>query len=189
MAELRKLANAGATVILLHHRAKTQESRYRGSSDILAGVDVAYVLEHDDGQLRLIRFKSRFSAEHTFRINADFAEGHFEAAEEHGVRSRHRDVVEGIQQLLTKEPGATQSRIVTVLAVQGIGRTQVRNVLREYVGHSWRVEEGPNRALLYYPMNDDQGVQSYKEGEQPNNPCTPSKDEAEQPRSLSVAAN
>jgi hypothetical protein len=45
--EVRALANAGATVILLHHRAKSETSRYRGSSDIAGGVDLAISVSRD----------------------------------------------------------------------------------------------------------------------------------------------
>lgn len=45
MAHLRRLADVGATVLVLHHRSKTEANKYRGSSDILAAVDMVYALE------------------------------------------------------------------------------------------------------------------------------------------------
>jgi hypothetical protein len=44
MYELRTLANAGAAVVVLHHKPKGDGSQYRGSSDIRAGVDVAFAV-------------------------------------------------------------------------------------------------------------------------------------------------
>jgi len=55
MKHLRRLAEVGATILILHHRSKTEGSKYRGSTDILAAVDVAYALEEVDGFLRLHR--------------------------------------------------------------------------------------------------------------------------------------
>jgi RecA-family ATPase len=61
MGDLRALANAGATVVALHHRAKNETSRYRGSSDIAGGVDTAFAVSRDRqaGILKLDCFKSR----------------------------------------------------------------------------------------------------------------------------------
>ncbi len=49
MADLRQLATAGATVVVLHHhKSKSETSSYRGSSDIVAGADVAFALAKRD---------------------------------------------------------------------------------------------------------------------------------------------
>jgi len=62
----RKLAYAGATILVLHHTGKGRSSkRYRGSSDIEASVDMAYHLEGTRkggplDRLRMTCFKSRF---------------------------------------------------------------------------------------------------------------------------------
>ncbi len=46
MSQFRALANAGASVLLLHHTGKGENARqYRGSTDIKASVDLAFVLE------------------------------------------------------------------------------------------------------------------------------------------------
>jgi RecA-family ATPase len=39
MAQLRLIANTGAAVLVLHHKGKSENNQYRGSSDIQAGVD------------------------------------------------------------------------------------------------------------------------------------------------------
>ena len=64
MANLRALTNAGATVLLLHHRPKAQFQQYRGSSDILAAVDAAYAVEYDEDaqELTLASYKCRDGA-------------------------------------------------------------------------------------------------------------------------------
>ena len=71
MTHFRALANAGATVLILHHTGKTATSQdYRGSSDIKAAVDTAYCVEPEfklDGcihRLTMRNFKSRFAPGH-----------------------------------------------------------------------------------------------------------------------------
>jgi hypothetical protein len=68
MRQLRHLANQGAAVILLHHTGKSESSKvYRGSSDIKAAVDMAYLLERTSldegmlGELTLKCFKRRLA--------------------------------------------------------------------------------------------------------------------------------
>jgi hypothetical protein len=45
---LRRIADTGSTILLLHHQAKAQGSQYRGSTDILAGVDAARTMPRSD---------------------------------------------------------------------------------------------------------------------------------------------
>jgi len=77
MASLRELANAGASVVVLHHKSKSETSSYRGSSDIVAGADAAFALAKRDGLLELRTIKNRFAAETTVEIQPDFAAGTF----------------------------------------------------------------------------------------------------------------
>jgi hypothetical protein len=56
LAKLRALANAGATVFVIHHRGKGEGAAdYRGSSDIGGGPDVVYTLTRDDGGLLTLK--------------------------------------------------------------------------------------------------------------------------------------
>src|SRR5439155_16662290 len=51
MRQFRALANLGATVIVLHNAGKADTAKlYRGSSDIKAAVDTAYLLRRDDDE-------------------------------------------------------------------------------------------------------------------------------------------
>jgi RecA-family ATPase len=45
----RELAALGATILIIHHRSEKGESDYRGSSDIRAVVDAAWLVKRDDG--------------------------------------------------------------------------------------------------------------------------------------------
>ena len=63
---LRKLTRMGAAVVFLHHTGKGPNTKdYRGSSDIKAAVDVAFLLTNTGSsrleKLELTSFKSRFT--------------------------------------------------------------------------------------------------------------------------------
>jgi len=61
ISSLRSLTRSGASVIVIHHRGKSEHS-YRGSSDILAGVDICYTLIKKGEGLKLsCDTKNRFA--------------------------------------------------------------------------------------------------------------------------------
>lgn len=149
MAELRKLSDLGATVLVLHHRSKAEGSKYRGSSDILAAVDVAYSLEQTpEGLLRLHRFKSRFAAEETITIAADFATGRFDATDSPAAVEARDDVAD-IAELIRLQPGITQAQIIRTLK---LNRTRGCELLRARTGKLWRAERGAHNSLQYFPV-------------------------------------
>ena len=79
MKLFRRLAHRGATVIVLHHTGKSKTSKdYRGSTDIKASVDMAYVVPHArQGKLHRLEmnpFKSRIAPGEKFAM--EFREGH-----------------------------------------------------------------------------------------------------------------
>ena len=150
MALLRKLADLGATVLILHHRSKAEGNKYRGSSDILAAVDLAYSLEQTpEGILKLHRFKSRFAGETIITINADFANGRFEITDSPAM-AEARDNVAAITELIAAEPGILQAEIIRRLR---INRTTGCNLLRANTGKVWRVEKGERNSLRYFPLS------------------------------------
>jgi putative DNA primase/helicase len=79
MKHFRRLAHLGATIIVLHHTGKSAGSKeYRGSSDIKAAVDVAYVVTGKPSygklhRLELEPFKSRIAPGQKFAM--EFKEG------------------------------------------------------------------------------------------------------------------
>jgi len=90
MAKYRRLAADGAAVIVLHNTGKSESAQqYRGSSDIKAALDMAYLLEViGEGtagtgltNLRLVPFKTR--VEPLTPIHIGYSDGRFENAQEH----------------------------------------------------------------------------------------------------------
>jgi archaellum biogenesis ATPase FlaH len=149
MAHARRLADAGATVVLLHHKPKSDESLYRGSSDILAAVDMAFILEVEEvSRLRLRCFKSRWSEERTFAIQADFAAGHFALAESSALLDAGNEA-ERVQAVIESKPGCTTNYIKREAGLRG---ETLGKLLRDHLGKRWRTESGLRKSKLYYPL-------------------------------------
>jgi putative DNA primase/helicase len=152
MAELRKLADAGATVLLLHHKSKAEGSRYRGSSDILAGADVAYTLSKDEtsGLLTIRTSKSRHR-ELSVTIRPDLDQsGDFILTDSPAVASE-RDAAERLARVIAEHPGSSQDKVIEL---SGLPRHRTAALLKNNPEKLWRSEDGPRRTRRYYPPID-----------------------------------
>lgn len=152
MGDLRALAHAGATVVALHHRAKSEASRYRGSSDILGGVDVAFAVsrDRDAGLLKLQCFKSRFAAEFSVTLRPELeTAGGFALADPPAV-SREADDVEVLRRTIATQPGLSQREVVKRA---GLALHRGLDLLGRGESRLWRVERGAKGIMRYYPIS------------------------------------
>ena len=133
MQPLRHLAGAGATVLVLHHTGKGESTKdYRGSSDIKAAVDAAYVLEMGEGgsgieRLILRNFKMR-CGEPPARLAIEFRNHRFEAGSDPFVNK----TLEGRDRLRATVAGAAgigRTALVTALTDSGITRARARELV------------------------------------------------------------
>ena len=150
MSDLRALAHAGATVDVLHHRAKSEASRYRGSSDILGGVDVAIAVsrDHDAGLIKLQCFKSRFAAEFAVTLRPELESGKgFTLADSPSV-SREGADVEALRRVIATEPGLSQREVVRRA---GVPQNRCIEILQREEKRLWRRERGSHGSFRYYP--------------------------------------
>jgi hypothetical protein len=146
MRRFRALANLGATVVILHHTGKAPTSKeYRGSSDIKAAVDTAYLLERVDENTPEIRklllkcFKGRLALAQNFSM--EFRRGlGFVPAES------SKTVSEIIEDLLREHPGFNQSQIIKLCVARGCSKSQVQKALKN---GKWDTGKGPKNATLY----------------------------------------
>ena len=152
MGDLRALANAGATVVALHHRAKSEASRYRGSSDILGGVDVAIAVsrDHDAGLIKLQCFKSRFDAEFAVTLRPELESAGGFALAEPSSHSRESSDVETLRRVIATQPGLSQRDVVKRA---GLPQSRGIELLRKDEGLSWRSERGPHGAIQYHLLS------------------------------------
>lgn len=147
MAGFRALTNAGATVLLLHHPAKTAGSKYRGSSDILAGVDAAFELvEEKNDTLKLECFKHRYIEEPRLHIRPDFKNRCFEVVDDpsNAVSIAAR---EKIMAAIKRHPGIAQKDLLREAALP---ETTGRKTLQQGDGIHWITERGKGNTLRYY---------------------------------------
>jgi hypothetical protein len=151
MAELRGLANAGACVLVLHHKPKGESSQYRGSSDIRAGVDVAISvsLEREAGRLKLACFKNRLGPEFSLTLvpALDSSPAGFTLLDAPAKTGQFAEDVLRLQQLIRENPGLTQSGIVQK---SGLPKNRIAQLLRRWEGMLWRTERGQHYRTLYY---------------------------------------
>jgi hypothetical protein len=109
MEGYRRLAGVGATVIFIHHTGKGENTKdYRGSSDIKASVDVAYVLSAKKPLLALLElkpFKSREGVLDPIRISLEEAK-FVVAADSFWPK---------IKEMIQQNPGKNQTELHTLL--------------------------------------------------------------------------
>jgi len=152
MSRLRTLSNLGATIVLLHHGPKSRQSAYRGSTDILAGVDMAFELDVDRTVeppiLTLKCFKNRFDDEFSLTIRPRLNEGQFEITRR-SAKEQTRDVIERLRRLIAANPGCDQQRLI---ADSALPERRVRTALRASNRIHWIEKKGKRKALLYYPV-------------------------------------
>ena len=133
MQQLRRLADLGATVIVLHHTGKGESTRdYRGSSDFKASLDVGFSLVNMGDRmlerLRLKAFKTRFIVDADLIVN--YSGGQFLADDR--PNAADRTVTERLTQLLRENPGIHTSDFETLAAdpKRNLGRDRARQFLR-----------------------------------------------------------
>jgi len=155
MRRLRRLANLGAAVLLLHNTGKSESSKvYRGSSDIKAAVDMAYLLERtsgDDGklgELTLKCFKGRLAPGPKEQMGFSPGEGFRACAPSSKVGPLPVDIV---RQILTAAPGRNQKQVVEAARPFGLAKHQVEDCLKNGL---WHTEIGPHGAILYSVAED-----------------------------------
>lgn len=149
MAHLRALANAGATVVLIHHRTKADSSRYRGSSDILGGVDVAFSVARnkDSGVISVACFKTRYSEEFELSLRPELGEKRdFVVVNFTETDREEADINRLIELMEKKGPRINQSQI---LADGVMGEKRCLSILKKGIGRQWKVEPGPRNSHLY----------------------------------------
>jgi len=170
--KIRALANAGASVLLIHHRGKSDINKYRGSSEILANSDIACSLsKSDDGLLTLDVFKTRATAEFKLTIQPDFENGQFTVVDAPAKAERRNDA-DALAEIISASPGLSQNAIYQQ---SRMGRTKACDLLKLYDGAKWRSEAGPKNSLRYFPLGtytSSTSTSQYSSTSLPESTCT-----------------
>jgi hypothetical protein len=160
MRLLRTLANLGATVLVLHHTGKADSAKlYRGSSDIKAAVDTAYVLESEEpgqlAKLRLTCFKGRLTPGKNYALEFRKRQG-FVACRYIPSKQRVEDVV---TEILEATPRINQKEIIRQARERGCSKGQIESCMKT---GNWKTEAGPNNSILYSLLNPKTGDEDGK---------------------------
>jgi hypothetical protein len=152
MHRCRRLADLGATPLVIHHVGKAETAKdYRGSSDFKAALDQAFHVTNlgADGRLDKVVlrcFKSRlgFSGELLY----EYAGGRFIRGDAHDVR---QSVSEQLTVLLQTNPGITARKFDDLANDRGLGRNRARAFLNGGVhAGTIRWETGPRNGKHYF---------------------------------------
>jgi KaiC/GvpD/RAD55 family RecA-like ATPase len=145
----RNLAAAGATVILLHHIGKSDNAKqYRGSTDIKASVDLAWLLEKLGdpagllSDLRLVPFKNRIGT--CSAIPVSFRDGYFVTEQRAEL---HREILERV---IRMNPNSPQSKIEKLGMAAGLPKHRAAQLLLDGVQQGWlQLSAGKHNAKRY----------------------------------------
>lgn len=167
MYELRQLANAGAAVVVLHHKPKGDGSQYRGSSDIRAGVDVAFAVSAAASSLdaeaaapgrsapaRLLKFtcfKNRLAPEFALTLRPAIETQQGFVVTDSPAASRHADEVARLRELIAAHPGQTQGELFEQC---GLPEKRATELLRRHEGDAWESRRGKRKTLRYFPLRE-----------------------------------
>ena len=150
MKKFRLLTHLGATVIVLHHTGKSSTSKqYRGSTDIKASVDMAYVLTGKPYRGKLHRltmdpFKSRIAPGQKFAM--EYRHGQGFVSIEVPTTADKPDPADVIRKIVTEHPRSNGSQIKELAKTHRIGK----NTVDEILGNGeYAIEPGRGAEKLY----------------------------------------
>lgn len=136
-------------MIILHHTGKAESSKlFRGSSDIKAAVDTAYLLTGDAeqpgelGKLSMNCLKSRMAPGRHFGMEFFRRKGFVTG----DAVKPARTVEEIITDILADRPGCNQTKIVELAKDRGRSKQQVLDCLHK---GRWTCTAGPKNSSLY----------------------------------------
>jgi hypothetical protein len=156
---LRSLTKAGATVLVLHHKGKGDGSDYRGSSDILGGVDMAYTIKKPEtgSTLTIKCLKSRYSMEKDFPVEVisdpDGESIRFEDATQKIAQAREQEEhekMETIKGIIHGLDNPNQGQIIERAKKLEISKNETLRLLSRGEDKFWASEtEGRGRPIHY----------------------------------------
>jgi hypothetical protein len=134
MHKCRRLADLGATVVVIHHDGKAETAKdYRGSSDFKAAIDTGFHVSNFSAdslldKLVLRPFKARFGV--VGELSYQYAGGQFIRGDAGEAR---QTVSEKLTALLRQYPGVNSKRFADLAIERGMARNQARVFLNDGV--------------------------------------------------------
>jgi hypothetical protein len=141
----RKLTEAGASVLISHHRSEKGEADYRGSSDFRAAVDSAWRLCRDDGSSagdalgKMVLTPYKLRAEPLKPIRMEYQDGVFVPLDQPS-----RPAMELVMDLVRCYPASTQKELRRLGPSHGMSDHKVVQALEQALLEG-RLERRPGR--------------------------------------------
>jgi hypothetical protein len=168
---LRSLCNDGATVIVIHHQGKPglenrpgsqyTRSPFRGSSEIAAACDVAFVLtkKGDDlkPEIELQHFKNRFGREIGLVLSFDGSTGEFVRqgtlpSPAQNKQARDKVDEDKIAMALASKK-KTGMDVIALIKATGLKEKRLRARLKDGIaGARWKIKQGASNKFIYFPI-------------------------------------
>jgi hypothetical protein len=136
-------------------------TQYRGSSDIKAGVDVAFAITcvKQEKTVSFQCFKNRFGEETRITIRPRLDDGGgFEVTSDPMIL-RQREAEAAVLGMIQGQPGISQSEIVKRA---GLPVHKARSLLKIGEGTRWRTEQGPRGRLEYHALTADSSFSGFQ---------------------------
>jgi hypothetical protein len=138
MERFRKIVNWGTTVIVLHHHKKggaKKEEKLRGSTDILAGIDVEFSLTRKGkNQLIFESVKSRTEPIPIIKLRTIFSQRQIEVVCEGVVLSNNEKILFKVKEILKKgEVGVKEVKEALKKKGFKVADQRLRDILKEAV--------------------------------------------------------
>jgi hypothetical protein len=148
---LRELAHAGACPFVIHHTAKNDASRLRGSGDILASVDLSYVISrnHKTGDLCLSSKKNRLGEDFKMVLRPDLENGDIVVTVSEQESNTDREL-KVLVEIIKATPGINQSEI---MRKSGMPQKRCVDLLKEGLNKRWRAQKGQKNAVEFTIIN------------------------------------
>lgn len=154
MDALRKIANWGTTVLIIHHHRKGEgpiHQRLRGSSDIPGGIDLEFSLIRKDGCLIFSPVKTRTKPFQPIRLKLEANDGKIDFLYE-GAQPRKTDqILEAVISSLPQRGEMSIPEIAISLKRRGIkvGGKKLRSILSDASGKQLIEKPGARGKKLY----------------------------------------
>jgi RecA-family ATPase len=154
MDEFRQLANNGATVVVIHHTGKGEQTKkYRGSSDIQASIDAGWLLTAKKRLLKCLELSSwKFREGEVDTITFGFTDEGFQLIDPNFINEDNPHWMR-IADVIKANPGLKGVDIAK--HVPDISPATVNRALLWMDNkHKVFVQDGPGRSHLYFWAHD-----------------------------------
>lgn len=155
MNDMKKLRNAGATLILLHHTNKN-ERNYQGSPVFKSAADNMYYMHQGNGTEKNDLFlldvdAGRFHVENTaFYLDKNTYALSIAPYDQAVIKPEEQTFINAVKDVLKKHPeGIGQSELLKAIGKEKDDKLGRAN-LSKYTSRFWNIQEGKGRLKLYF---------------------------------------